>query len=129
MSQRRSAVAAALILCACGTREGTPPASVATPGVDGGRARGEEALRVSDSVSVWFASARADTAPDGTTCLERVMEIRTNDRTVPIPLLYTGEIPTITSDSTIDVHIWRHCIPADRYRVNLRSGQPVRVEP
>lgn len=87
----------------------------------------ELALKVSDSVAVWFTSARADTSADGTACLERVMEIRAGSRVVPIPLLYTGEIPTITSDSTLQVHIWRHCVPADLYRVNLRTGQPTRV--
>jgi len=55
------------------------------------------------------------------------MEIRAGRRVVPIPLLYTGEIPTITDDSTLQVHIWRHCVPADLYRVNLRTGQPTRA--
>jgi hypothetical protein len=87
----------------------------------------ELALNVSDSVAVWFTSARADTAADGTACQERVMEIRAGSRVVPIPLLYTGEVPTIADDSTLQVHIWRHCVPADLYRVNIHSGQPTRA--
>jgi hypothetical protein len=72
-------------------------------------------------------SGRADTSADGRACLERVMEIRAGGRAVPVPLLYTGEVPTIANDSTLQVHIWRHCAPADLYRVNLRTGQPTRV--
>jgi hypothetical protein len=55
------------------------------------------------------------------------MEIRAGGRAIPIPLLYTGETPTITNDSTLQVHIWRHCMPADLYRVHLRTGQPTRA--
>jgi hypothetical protein len=87
------------------------------------------ALQVSDTVAVWFTSARADTSAAGTACRERVMEIRSGPRVVPVPLLYTGESPTMASDSTIQVHIWRHCAPADLYRVHLRTGQPTRVGP
>jgi hypothetical protein len=89
----------------------------------------ELALRVSDTVTVWFTSARADTAADGRGCLERVMEIRSGTRLVPVPLLYTGEAPRLTSDSTFQVHIWIHCAPADLYRVHLRTGQPTRAGP
>lgn len=89
----------------------------------------ELALNVSDTVTVWFTNARADTTADGTACLERVMEIRERSRVVPVPLLYTGETPTLTNDSTIQVHIWRHCVPADLYRVHLRTGQPTRAGP
>ncbi len=89
----------------------------------------ELALKISDTVAVWFTRARADTSADGAECLERVMEIRSGSEVVPIPLLYTGETPTITSDSTMQVHIWRHCAPTDLYRVNLKTGQPTRAAP
>lgn len=103
--------------------EKAPPPSVpaATAPAD------ELALQVSDSVAIWFTSARTDSAADGTVCQERVMEIRRPGRSIPIPLLYTSEAPTVTSDSTIEVHVWLHCAPADLYRVNLRTGQPIRV--
>lgn len=113
-----------LVLCACSTKDATPAASSAP---ESGPA--QLALQVSDSVSIWFTSARADTAADGASCRERVLEIRTGSQAIPIPLLYTSESPVITSDSTITVHIWRHCVPADLYRVNLRTGQPKRVGP
>ena len=119
---RRRLLLASLALAGCGEKEAARPvpSALSTPA-------GELALKMSDSVAVWFMSARADTSADGTPCLERVMEIRAGRRVVPVPLLYTGEVPTIANDSTLQVHIWRHCAPADLYRVNLRTGQPTRV--
>lgn len=115
---------AVLALAGCGDkapeRPAEPASAIAQPGA-------QLALQVSDSVAIWFTSARADTSADGKACRERVMEIRLHDRTVPVPLLYTGEVPTIATDSTVHVHIWRHCVPDDLYRVNLRTGQPTRV--
>jgi hypothetical protein len=113
-----------LAVVACGRKETTPPPSSDPPPavVDA-----ELALQVSDSVAIWFTSARTDTSAEGTACRERVMEIRVRDRAIPVPLLYTGEVPTITTDSTVEVHIWRHCVPADLYRVNLKTGQPTRA--
>lgn len=112
-----------LFVAGCGDKRSTQLADVA-PGV----AKAEElALKVSDSVAVWFTNSRPDTAADGRACVERVMEIRAGSRVVPVPLLYTGETPTIRNDSTIQVHIWRHCVPADLYRVHLRTGQPTRA--
>lgn len=119
---RPAAALTLLVLCACGTKDAAPPASSVPESEPA-----QLALQVSDSVSVWFTSARADTAADGTSCRERVLEIRAGKRAIPVPLLYTSESPVITSDSTITVHIWRHCVPADLYRVNLRTGQPTRA--
>ena len=119
------AVIALLVITACSRREkarSAPPAAATATAP-------ELALQVSDSVAIWFTSARVDTSASGTECRERVMEIRVRDRTIPVPLLYTGEAPTITSDSTVQVHIWRHCVPADLYRVNLKTGQPTRAGP
>jgi len=87
------------------------------------------ALQVDDTTSVWFTSGRADTGAAGAPCLERVMEIRTGARVIAIPLLYTGESPARVNDSTIQVHLWRHCAPGELYRVRLGTGQPNRVGP
>ena len=122
----RTTLLASLVLGACGDK-GIARAVDSVPSSAAEVPVPQLALQVSDSVAVWFTSARTDTSADGTTCLERVMEIRAGGRTIPIPLLYTGENPTITSDSTLQVHVWRHCVPADLYRVHLRTGQPTRA--
>ena len=123
---RRGVVAAFVIAAGWGEKGSVRPVeSVATVPLPAAVL----ALQVSDSVAVWFTSARADTSAEGRACLERVMEIRAGTQVVPVPLLYTGENPIPNNDSTIQVHIWRHCVAADLYRVHLRTGQPTRVVP
>lgn len=76
---------------------------------------------------IWFTGEREATDASGASCRERVMEIRQDGRRTAIPLLYTGEAPRLVDDSTIEAAIWLHCHPGNVYRVNLRTGQPVRV--
>ncbi|MEO8634871.1 MAG: hypothetical protein ABI587_06300 [Gemmatimonadales bacterium] len=78
-------------------------------------------------VQVWFTDARTDADSMGTGCVERVMEIRRDGRRTPIPLLYTGTIPRLVNDSTIETPIWLHCRPGNVYQVNLTTGHPLRV--
>lgn len=113
------------ILAGCGEKAAVTPDTPARAPVPAA----ELALRVTDSVTVWFTSGRADTSASGAACQERVMEIRSGAKAVPVPLLYTGETPVLTSDTTMQVHLWRHCEAADLYRVHLRTGQPTRVSP
>src|SRR5262245_43446709 len=60
-----------------------------------GNAAATLALQVNDSVAIWYTGSRADTSEAGKPCVERVMEIRRGARTIPIPLLYTGEVPVL----------------------------------
>lgn len=85
------------------------------------------ALTAVAGVEIWFTGARPAVDSAGQPCTERVMEIRRDNRRVAIPLLYTGERPRLVNDSTIEVPIWLHCRPGNVYRVNLTTGQPVRV--
>jgi hypothetical protein len=78
-------------------------------------------------VEVWFTDARADADSAGTGCVERVLEIRRDGRPIPVPLLYTGTVPRLVNDSTIEAPIWLHCRPGNVYRVSLTTGHPVRV--
>jgi hypothetical protein len=55
------------------------------------------------------------------------MEIRAEGRTTAIPLLYTGAGPRLVNDSTIEAELWLNCRPGQAYRVDLRTGRPVRV--
>ncbi|HEU5358660.1 MAG TPA: hypothetical protein VFU45_06060 [Gemmatimonadales bacterium] len=117
-------VAASLLLAtACGrgapapSRPAPPPRAPAPPD--------SLALSIAGGTGVWFTFARADTAADGRTCLERTLEIRHADgRRVAVPLLYTGAPPVLLNDSTIRADIWVHCAPTERYRIDLGSGIP-----
>jgi hypothetical protein len=75
---------------------------------------------------VWFTLSRTGRAPDGTTCVERGLEIRAGEKRTPVPLLYTREAPVLLDDSTIRAVLWTKCKPGDAYRVDLRNGRPVR---
>jgi hypothetical protein len=76
-------------------------------------------------VEVWFTLARTAHASDGTECVERGLEIRRGSTRVPVPLLYTGERPTLVNDSTVRAVLWNHCQPLAPYLVDLRTGRPV----
>lgn len=78
-------------------------------------------------VQVWFTDARTAADSAGAACLERVLEIRRDGRRIPVPLLYTGTVPRLVNDSTIEAPIWLHCRPGNVYQVSLTSGHPVRV--
>ncbi len=75
---------------------------------------------------IWFTLARVATGADGRRCVERGLEIRRGGKRVPVPLLYTGSAPVLLNDSTMRAMLWTHCTPGNPYRVNLRTGHPVR---
>lgn len=110
-------------LLACGPNAQTPAAgdSVAhTPPTD------SLVLTGAAGVEIWLTLARRSTGADGEECVERGLEIRQDGRRVQVPLLYTGSPPVLLNDSTMRATLWTHCAPGDSYRVDLRSGHPVR---
>lgn len=120
------------LLASCGRR----PAADA-PGSDGAPAASEIpagaapadslALRAPRGVELWYTFAREGRDSAGASCLERALEIRAGDRRIPVPLLYTRDLPRLVNDSTVSARIWNRCAPGDEYRVNLRTGQPART--
>jgi hypothetical protein len=84
-------------------------------------------LRAPHGIELWYTLAREAHDSAGAACLERVLEIRAGDRRIPVPLLYTRDVPRLVNDSTVSARIWNRCAPGDEYRVNLRTGQPVRA--
>lgn len=112
---------------ALGCGRDRPAAQLAADSTPTARPADSLALRTPSGTEVWFTASRPDTDAGGTACVERVMEIRSAGRRVAIPLLYTGSLPRVVNDSTIEAAIWLHCRPGNIYRVNLRTGQPVRV--
>jgi hypothetical protein len=112
----------ALLVSGCRPGQRTPPAS------SGAAIKPADSLALSDRgrVEVWFTLARTARGSDGRECLERGLEIRRAETRVPVPLLYTGETPTLLDDTTIRAVLWTHCKPVDPYLVDLRTGRPVR---
>jgi hypothetical protein len=58
--------------------------------------------------------------------MERGLEIRRGGTRVRVPLLYTGESPTLLDDTTMRAVLWTNCKPLEKYRVDLRTGRPLR---
>ena len=77
-------------------------------------------------VEIWFTLAREGKAVDGTTCTDRALQIRRGDSVVKVPLLYTGAVPEIVSDTTMRARRSTDCRPGDADLVDLRTGRPVR---
>jgi hypothetical protein len=115
-------------IIACGGRRGGADRDSVLAVSDAPRPADSLVLTTPAGSQVWFAAARTAQDSSGTRCMERVMEIRSEGRVTPIPLLYTGTPPRLVNDSTIEAAIWRNCRPGNVYRVDLRTGQPVRVK-
>jgi len=85
------------------------------------------ALRTRSGTEIWFTLAREERDASGATCVERTLEIRRGPRRIPVPLLYTGDLPRLMNDSTLSARIWNRCAPGDEYRIDLGTGHPVRA--
>jgi hypothetical protein len=111
------------LLSACGRSE-RPQAQTSA----GEAAAAEESLAATTpaGVEIWFTLSRPARSSQGQPCVERGLEIRRDGRRLPVPLLYTGEAPSVLNDSTIRAMLWTHCRPVTPYRVDLRTGRPVR---
>ena len=116
-----------LSCAACG--ESAPPPRPAASAEPAAPPRPIDSLLLSapGGVEVWFTDSRTDADSAGTSCVERVLEIRRDGRRIPVPLLYTGSAPRLVNDSTIEAPIWLHCRAGNIYQVSLVSGHPVRV--
>jgi hypothetical protein len=106
-----------------------------TPAADQSEAAAPEApaaalaLRTPSGAEVWFGDAREGRDSTGATCVERTLEIRGPTGRRIVPLLYTLDTPTVLDDSTIRAHLFTDCRPGPAYRVDLRTGLPVRTDP
>ena len=114
-------------LLACGGPTGRTPATA--DGVAKAPATDSLVLTGAEGVEIWYTLARDGTGPDGSQCVERGLEIRQGGKRIQVPLLYTGSPPVLLNDSTMRAILWTHCTPGEAYRMNLRSGQPVREHP
>ncbi len=122
----RFCLGVALVSGAC---HSPPPARLTADSSTASPPRAPDSLLLTTpaGIQVWFTDARTDADSAGTACVERVLEIRRDGRRIPVPLLYTGTLPRLVNDSTIEAPIWLHCRPGNVYRVSLTTGHPVRV--
>lgn len=127
MNQRLSAALLAALIACGGKQERATPAADTAAAVPA-RPPAELALKAPNGVEVWFTDARAASDSTGASCTERVMQIRRDGKEIAIPLLYTGAVPKLVNDSTIEAAIWLHCRPGNVYQVNLHTGHPERVK-
>ena len=112
---------AAAVLLAAGCRGKPEPAGSR----DSTRAPADSlAVSAPNGVEVWYTLARSGRSEEGAACTERGLEIRRAGNRVPVPLLYTGETPTMINDTTMRAVLWTNCRAVKPYRVNLRTGQP-----
>jgi hypothetical protein len=127
---RRAALSAALAGCGGGgEREAIPADAPARPDRPTTTFVDSLALTAPGGAEVWFTDGRVAQDSLGVACSERAMEIRTPRDTVPVPLLYTGEIPTLENDSTLRARVWLNCGAQALYLVNIQTGRPSLVEP
>ena len=125
----RGAVAAILLLgTGCGPEAGSRPERTTSESAVPPSASPADSLALTtpDGVEVWYSLARTGQGPHGSSCTERGLEIRRAGQRIRVPLLYTGETPTLLNDSTIRAVLWTNCQPGDAYLVDLMSGRPVR---
>src|SRR3954468_1513211 len=102
------------LLAGCGSHPQSHPQDKTPAGSTGSDslvATGENGLQI------WFTMRRAGRAADGTSCVERALEIRRDGSRVPVPLLYTGTAPVLLDQSTMRAELWNHCRPVATYLV------------
>lgn len=120
------AVIAAIGLTGCGRKAPEPPAQESV--VQPPRPADTLVLSTKGGVEVWFTDSRSAKDSTGAPCVERVMQLRKGETRIQVPLLYTGSIPRLVNDSTIEAPIWLNCRPGNVYQVDLKTGRPVRVK-
>jgi hypothetical protein len=127
----RPFVVAGAVIAAAACGSGRPAGKAAADSTGNGAPALPDSLAVRGphGVEVWFTLARGDRGTDGTRCVDRTIEIRLGGNHIPVPLLYTEEAPRFVNDTTLEAVLYRACRPLDRYRVDLRTGQPTPVRP
>ncbi len=125
-TSRTSRCAVAAVVLSCGGSSTDQP-------VSGAERKAPSVLRdslvlavTSAGTEVWFTLVRRAQHSDGTSCIERGLEIRRQEKRIQVPLLYTAETPTLLNDSTMQARLWTNCVPGDIYHVDLRTGRPLR---
>lgn len=125
----RAAIALAAALSGCGVRGEPAPGNPAPEDTMTLRLSDSLVLRAPGGITVWLTEGRRSQSPDGTSCVERSIEIRRDTLRHQIPLLYTVTTPRLLDDTTLRAELARDCAPVAAYRVDLRDAMPHRITP
>ncbi len=68
-------------------------------------------LTTATGAEVWFTLVRPATGENGTQCIERGLEIRSQGKRTKVPLLYTGAVPELLNDTMMRAMLWKDCTP------------------
>ncbi|HET8623428.1 MAG TPA: hypothetical protein VFM14_07685 [Gemmatimonadales bacterium] len=131
---RKSGSGGVLVILLCGTsacERAAPPPDTPAGQAPADAPAAPPAVRVLTVAGgeVWFGDAREGQDSSGGRCVERTLEIRGPAGRRIVPLLYTLDTPTVVDDSTIRARLFTNCQPGPTYRVDLRTGLPVRKDP
>lgn len=86
-------------------------------------------LAAPGGVTVWFTVARPATAPVGSACVERALEVRTDSTRRGVPLLYTREAPALLGTDAMRAVLYNGCTAGAAYRVDFATVSPRRLSP
>ena len=84
-------------------------------------------LDLADSTEVWLTVGRVGRGPTGAPCLERGIQLRKGPLRIPVPLLYTSELPVVVRGKLV-ASLSTNCVSGDDYSVDARTGQPTKLE-
>lgn len=125
----RGVISGVALLAACGGRQpAEAPETPALPPVEAARLADTLVLTTRAGYEIWLAEGREAKAEDGSTCVERSVEIRRDGTTRKVPLLFVSTPPVELDRDHIRADLSRDCRPTDRYRVELATGRPFRME-
>lgn len=113
-----------LLLVACRPKldQGGEPANVPPAGVGPADSL---VLTLPDSTEVWLVKGREGIAADGSTCVERGVQLRKGARRDLVPLLYTRSAPEWV-DGKLLATLSNRCADVATYTIDATTAQPTR---
>lgn len=82
---------------------------------------------LADRTEVWLIPGRVARSASGTPCLERGIQLRKGPLKITVPLLFTSAPPEEVDGMLVAV-ISNDCVLGDRYRIDVATGQPTKLE-
>jgi hypothetical protein len=132
MSTPRLVTLALVLLLAGCQRPATPaPPSNATAGASAPAVDSfppdTHILDLDDGTEVWLTVGRVGQGPNGTTCLERGVQLRRGPLKMPVPLLYTSKLPVVLNGKIV-ASLSTNCVSGDDYAIDPKTAQPTKLE-